>query len=193
MSSDLRHELRLRAEKTAESLMTSARNEADRIREDAERRIEERRSAVLGKKDRELRDQARQQVAAARHAAMRSVLVAKAQVVERVLEEARSRLPAAAQSEAYRAGLKGEIEDAVAFIGNHRGEVRCSPPLRSAIEEASQGLPHLSVEAADDVGSGFRLLGDEGSVVVDATLETRLERLASTLAIEIHKRLEEMS
>jgi vacuolar-type H+-ATPase subunit E/Vma4 len=36
------------------------------------------------------------------------------------------------------------------------------------------------------------VVGANGSVVVDGTLETRLDRLASSLAIEIHKRLEEL-
>ena len=47
------------------------------------------------------------------------------------------------------------------------------------------------VEVADDVGTGFVMVGEDGRVQVDGTLETRLHRLAPTLAIEIYGQLEE--
>jgi len=189
---DLRSELRLRAERTAESIMAEARAEADRLTEEAGRRIEEQRQAVLQKEDREFRAEAHVQVAAQRHAAMRAVLLAKASVVDRVLEEARTRLPEAVRSEAYTSMLGRELGDALAFVGEQGAVVRCSEVLRPAMLEQARALPNVSVETEPTGDSGFRVVGQDQSVVVDSTLETRLDRLASTLAIEIHKRLEEI-
>jgi vacuolar-type H+-ATPase subunit E/Vma4 len=63
--------------------------------------------------------------------------------------------------------------------------------LRPAVLEAIRELPNVTVESESGADSGFRVVSTSGSVVVDATLETRLERLASSLAIEIHERLQE--
>jgi vacuolar-type H+-ATPase subunit E/Vma4 len=49
----------------------------------------------------------------------------------------------------------------------------------------------VKVEPEADVGTGFVVVGAEGTVVVDGRLETRIDRLASVLAIEIHTRLQE--
>ena len=69
--------------------------------------------------------------------------------------------------------------------------VRCSPSLDAAVREALRERPDLSIEADEKLGTGFVVIGDGGSVLVDGCLETRLERLSPTLAIEIHSRLEE--
>lgn len=192
MPTDLRSELRVRAERTAEEILAEARTRADRIEADAERQIEEKRHVVLTKKDRELQAEARAKVAAARHAAMRAVLLAKAEVVNRVLEEAKARLPTAAQRQAYRSVLERELGEAVSFLGEQGGVARCSKKLETAIRELARKLPNVSVQTDDAIASGFRVVGADGSVVIDATLETRLDRLASTLAIEIHQGLEEI-
>jgi hypothetical protein len=42
------------------------------------------------------------------------------------------------------------------------------------------------------VGTGFIVVGAAQSVLVDGRLETRVDRLSSALAIEIHARLEEL-
>lgn len=191
MPADLRSELQLRAEQTAESIMAGAREDAERLATEADRRIEERRQAVLGKRDRELRAEARAKLAAERHAAMRSVLLAKAKVVERVLEEARTRLSEAARSRAYASTLDAELQQALSFVEQEGVVVQCPEDLKTAVREAARGLPNVSVEADPRVDTGFKVVGNQGLVVVDGTLEARLDRLAPRLAIEIHKRLEE--
>lgn len=191
MPTDLRSELRSRAERSAQSIMAEAHAEAERLTAETERQIEERRRTVLGKQDRELRSEAHAKLAAERHAAMRAVLLAKARVIERVLEGARARLPEAVRSNAYTSRLGRELTNAIAFVGEQGAVVRCSGGLRPAVLEAIRELPNVTVESESDADSGFRVVSTSGSVVVDATLETRLERLASSLAIEIHERLQE--
>ena len=70
--SDLDEALRKRARETAEAIMRATRTAAERIAADADQRIEERRSTVLGSRKDEYRTQARTDIAAARHEAMRA-------------------------------------------------------------------------------------------------------------------------
>lgn len=190
---DLSTELRHRAEKTAESILSAARAEAHRIASDTERHIEERRKAVLSNKEEEHRSKARARIAAERDAAMRSVLLAKTGLVDRVLHAAKALLPEAARRTASAAALRGELEEALAFVGaEDDATVRCSEELAPTIREAVGGRRGVTVEGDSALGPGFVVVGAGGSVVVDRTLQTALDRLAPTLAIEIHKRLEEL-
>ena len=189
--SDLDEALRKRGRETAEGIMRAARTAADRIAADADQRIEERRSAVLSSRKDEYRTQARTDIAAERHEAMRAVLLAKTRVVERVLERARTLLPAELRNEAYQAALEEEVEEALAFVGSEEAAVLCSETLAPAVRQALRATPEVSVQVRNDAGSGFVVVGQAGRVRVDSTLETRLDRLAPTLAIEIHERLEE--
>lgn len=188
--SDLESALRKRAEQTAEAIMRAARADADSIAADADRAIEERRASVLGGREDVYRADARANVAAERHEAMRAVLLAKTRLVERVLQRARALLAEVTRSDAYRAALTEEVDRAMVFVESEDVVVRCPEALVPAIRDALGAKPTVAIQAADDVGSGFVLIGDAGRVRVDSTLETRLERLETTLAIEIHNRLE---
>jgi len=189
--SDLDQALRQRAHQTADAIMHAARADADRIAANAGQAIEERRRAVLSSREDEYRAEARAGIASKRHEAMRAVLLAKTRVVERVLHRARALLPQELGSDAYRAALEDEVEEALAFVGAEEASVRCSEMLAPALRQALAANPHVAVQVADDASSGFVMIGQEGRVRVDSTLETRLDRLSPILAIEIHERLEE--
>ena len=188
---DLIAELHRRAGETANSIRQSAREEAERIASDADRAIEERRSSVLRSREDEYRAEARASIAAARHEAMRAVLLAQTRLVERVLDSARGLVPALTRDEAYLSQLPTELKEAIAFVGSENATVRCSDGLEAPVREALRAMPRVSIETMN-AGSGFVASGDGGSVRVDATLEARLSRLAPALAIEIHDRLEEV-
>lgn len=190
--SDLTTELRRSAERTVESILTAARTDAERLASKAERRIGDRRRKVMKDKEIEHGAEARVAMAAARHAAMRAVLLSRTLLVERVLERARALLPEAAQTEPYLSALGGELTEALRFVDGDGAMVRCSVDLAPAVREALRGRPEVTVEAETDVGTGFIVSGDGGSVLVDGRLETRIDRLAATLAIEIHARLQEL-
>ncbi len=188
---DLIAELHRRAGETANAIRQSAREEAERIASDADRAIEERRSSVLRSREDEYRAEARASIAAARHEAMRAVLLAQTRLVERVLDSARGLVPALIRDEAYLSQLPTELKEAIAFVGSENATVRCSDGLEAPVREALRAMPRVSIETMN-AGSGFVASGDGGSVRVDATLEARLSRLAPALAIEIHDRLEEV-
>jgi len=189
--SGLDTELRHSAERTSESVLGTARADAKRLVAESERVVEDRRREVLKDKEAEYGAEARVAIAAERHAAMRAVLLARTHLVDRVLERARALLPDVARNEAYLATLSSELTDALQFVEGEGTVVRCSANLGPDVRDRMRDRPEVKVEPAADVGTGFVVVGAEGSVVVDGRLETRIDRLASVLAIEIHTRLQE--
>jgi len=189
--SGLDTELRHSAERTSESILGTARTDAKRLGAESERVVEDRRREVLKDKEAEYGAEARIAIAAERHAAMRAVLLARTHLVDRVLERAQALLPDVARNEAYLATLSSELADALQFVEAEGTVVRCSEDLGPAVRDRMRDRPAVKVEPEADVGTGFVVVGAEGSVVVDGRLETRIDRLASVLAIEIHARLQE--
>jgi vacuolar-type H+-ATPase subunit E/Vma4 len=190
-ASNLDTELRRSAETTAESILGAARADAERLGSEADRLIGDRRREVLKDKKAEYDAEARVAIAAERHAAMRALLLARTRVVTRVLERARALLPDAARNETYLSTLSSELAAALQFVNDEGAVVRCSTALAPAVREGLRDRPEVTVEPKADVGTGFVVVGAGGSVHVDGRLETRIDRLASVLAIEIHKCLEE--
>lgn len=189
--SGLDTELRHSAERTSESILGTARTDAKRLGAESERVVEDRRREVLKDKEAEYGAEARIAIAAERHAAMRAVLLARTHLVDRVLERAQALLPDVARNEAYLATLSSELADALQFVEAEGTVVRCSEDLGPAVRDRMRDRPAVKVEPEADVGTGFVVVGAEGTVVVDGRLETRIDRLASVLAIEIHTRLQE--
>ena len=190
-ASNLDTELRQSAETTAKSILGAARADAERLGSEADRLIGDRRREVLKDKEAEYGAEARVAIAAERHAAMRALLLARTRVVTQVLERARALLPEVARNEAYASTLRSELTEALQFVDGESAVVRCSTALAPAVREGLRDRPEVKVEPKADVGTGFVVIGAGGSVHVDGRLETRIDRLASVLAIEIHRRLEE--
>lgn len=191
-ASDLDSELRRAAHETAESILNAARTDSERVTSESERAIEGRRRELMEHKEAEHGASARRAIAAERHAAMRAVLMARTQVVDRVLESVRALLPEAAMDDRYLTDLGTELGEALKFVDGDDAVVRCSPSLEPAVRKALSSRPRVQVEREEDMGTGFIVVGGGGSVLVDGQLETRIDRLAPALAIEIHVRLQEL-
>ena len=189
--SDLDTELRRSAERTAESILSAARTDVERLASDADRLIGDKRREVMKDKEAEYRAEARVAIAAERHGAMSAVLFARTRVINRVLERARALLPEAAETESYLSALSGELTEALQFVDGDSAVVRCSVDLAPALHDALRGRSEVTVEPEANFGIGFVVVGGGGSVLVDGRLETRIGRLASALAIEIHTCLKE--
>ena len=189
--SGLDTELRQSAERTSESILGTARADAERLGLESERVVEHRRTEVLKGKEAEYGAEARVAIAAERHAAMRDVLLARTRVVERVLERVRALLPEVARNHAYLSTLSSELTGALLFVDDEGAVVRCSEDLAPAVRERLRDRPEVKIEPDAGLGTGFIVVGAEESVLVDGRLETRADRLRSVLAIEIHARLEE--
>lgn len=191
-ASDLDSELRRAAHETAESILNAARTDSERVTSESERAIEGKRKELMEHKEAEHGASARRAIAAERHAAMRAVLMARTQVVDRVFESVRALLPDSAMDDRYLTDLGAELGEALKFVDGDDAVVRCSPSLEPAVRKALSSRPRVQVEREEDMGTGFIVVGGGGSVLVDGQLETRIDRLAPSLAIEIHVRLQEL-
>jgi vacuolar-type H+-ATPase subunit E/Vma4 len=184
-------ELRATAERKAEAILDEARAEAARLASDAERSVGDRREKRLRAKEAEYTAEARQAVAAEKHAAMEGELLARTRVVERVIERVKALVPELARSDAYASTLPRELARALEFVEGEDILVRCSEELAEPVREALSDRPEISIDSQGALGAGFVVAGDGGSVLVDSRLESRVDRLASMLAIEIHSRLQQ--
>lgn len=189
--SDLDAELRRAATKTAEQIRSEARTEAERITEETDRQIGQRRSELRRDREAEYGAEARAAIAAANHDAMEAILLAQTRVVERVLGRARSLAPKAAESADYAKALSTELREAIEFIGAEGAEVRCTPVLASLVRDVLRDSPATRVRADLDTGTGFAATGADGEVRIDGRLETKIDRLRPALAIEIQAQLGE--
>lgn len=193
VEADLSTELRRRAEASAEVILESARAAADRVLTDANAEVEARRSRAVKTSEEAHREQSRASIAAARHEALRAVLVARERLLARVFERARALLGDAREMPSYRDALPEDVAKAIEFVRDEGVVVRCSEGLSDLIEEGLRGRVEARIETLQTDGHGFLVLGAGGQVEVDGTLESRLERLSPTLAIEILEKVEERS
>jgi vacuolar-type H+-ATPase subunit E/Vma4 len=190
---DLSTELRRRAEASAEAILRSARQEANRVLEDADAEVEARRNRAVRTSERVHREESRSSIAAARHEALRVVLVAREGLLARVFERARTLLGDACDMPSYRNALLKDVNEALEFVGDQEAVVRCSEGLSDLIATGLIGRGGARIEPLETHGHGFLVVGGDGQVEVDGTLENRLERLSPGLAIEILTRVEERS
>lgn len=190
-ASDLDTELRRAAEASAESILSAAREESAKIMSEAAQQIDERRSAQIRDKEEEYGAHSRASVAAEKHDALQAVLVAQTTLIERVLDRARSLLPESAKSKAYLSELPGELREALQFVDGDSTVVQCSKEIEAVVQDSLRDQAGVNVKVFTEESTGFVVVGRDGSVMVDGRLESRIDRLAPSLAIEIHKRLEE--
>ncbi|MBX6363835.1 MAG: hypothetical protein IRZ00_08205 [Gemmatimonadetes bacterium] len=163
--------------------LDAARGEAEHILADARARVEARRAERLAARERELRASLEAELAAERRRAAGDLLRARWRLVERIVEAARAELPAAVESAAFAEALPAQLEDALAYLGDDGGIVRCSPALAPLVSTWLAGRPGISVEPCAEL-LGIRVDGN-GAVEVDDTLDARLRRLGPRLAMDL--------
>lgn len=182
-------ELTRRSEAEVAALRAAAGDEAGAIAAAATRRMAERRSAALGAREQTLRDAAEQAVAAAARDARRAELEARARLLDRVFAAAGARLPSAASSPAYLAGLPARLTEAIAYLGDQPGGLRCHPALVTAVRRLTASRPDLTT-TSDSVGTGFLLESADQRLAIDGTLEGALARDRADLALLAWRTLE---
>jgi V/A-type H+-transporting ATPase subunit E len=183
----------LSAEAGAEvaAVRARARSEADAITAESAKGIEQRRAAAQATLERDRRDAVERALSESRFEARRIVLEARKQLIAQVVAAARERLPVILESAEYRATLTDRVAEALACVGGRRVTLRAHPAIASVLPTMVTDL--AAVVADPDVGSGFRVVTDDGAIEVDGTLEARLEALAPVLSLEIVKVIEENS
>ncbi len=166
-----------------------AEEEAATIRAESDERLRRRREDALVGRERELRAETEVQLAVERRAARRDVLFVRAELLERVFEAVRRRLPDVLTEDRYREKVVEELEEAVSYLGGRTALLRCHPALVPMLEATARAAG-LQIEADPDVGSGFILVSSDGGLEIDATLERRLVESRPTLALQVVRDVE---
>jgi vacuolar-type H+-ATPase subunit E/Vma4 len=171
--------------------LARARAEADRLTAAATEAVELRRREVTSRGKRDRQREVDHAVTLARRAARRSILEARAHLLERVFAAARAELPAAAAGPAYRAALPSALAGALAAVGGEQAVIRCREALARELERLRPGTSQSVRVVVDPAsGSGFRVASADGAIEVDDTLESRLDRLHLVLARRVLEQLE---
>lgn len=169
------------AQAQVEDVLAQGRAAADAIASRSAAALEARRRDAERIRDRGERELTERALTGARRDARRAVLTAQRDLLERVFTAVRHRLPAAAAGAAFAATVPGRMAAALAALGQEPAVIRCTPslvPLLQPLVPAGRA----SVAADRASGSGFTAATQDGAVVVDETLETRLERQRADLA-----------
>lgn len=178
------------ADAEAQGIVARARAEASAIRARSEKELADRRDAARTDREAEQRATVELALVNVRRDARRIVLEARQRLLDRVLAAARARFPDTLRTPVYRSGLPGQLGQALGCLGGRKGVLEVHPLIADQLR-ASLGAG-ASVELRSDagVGSGFRLRSADGTLEVEATLESELARQAARVALEILRRQE---
>lgn len=187
---DLIAALHREAEAEAAAIRAAARAEVDAIQRRTDTDLDERRARVAGVRERDRQVAVELALVSARHSARREHLEARRRALARVLDAVRQRFPQALASEGFQGALPGQLEEALHCLGARPGTLRVHPTLLDPAGGAVAGQSHLTLVPDPAIGAGFLLQSDDGAVEINGTLEDRLERQASRIALEIMAALE---
>jgi len=167
-----------------------AEAEVARLRERAEAEASRRRRAFLEREGARLRREAAARVAKARTEAQRRVLEARDAILDQLFARAAAELPSAAESAGCHEALVARAHQALAHMPEGAVTITGSPGVLPVLERAFAGRAAVRLEGDPELPAGFRVTGARGALIVDATLEKRLELERPRLAIELLRRLE---
>ena len=125
---------------------------------------------------------------ARRHARARELEARHAQL-SRILERARRLVPEVGASPAYAEALPAHLDEALSFLEGLQPRVRCQPAFAPIVQAAIARHGGAELVIDPSVGPGAVAEATDGSVVVDATLATRLARAEGRLAVELLRQL----
>jgi hypothetical protein len=155
-------------------------------------RVEKRREAAIAECDEDIRRWRNSAAAAARYEGRRRLLGSQHALVERVLTaavEATNRKLSLCVNPEHLAKRAGEL---LSYVGNVTAEFRCRPPIAEQI--AARLDPRAArVVADDDAPWGLTLVGDDGRLTIDDTVNAWLEAERAAIAITVCRRIEERS
>jgi vacuolar-type H+-ATPase subunit E/Vma4 len=158
--------------------------------EDSEREIEQRIEAQVEATAKRCRREASARISLARREAEERALAARENFLRKVFARAAERLGDLPDSPRYARTAPRLLERAVSFLPDGGAEVVCEPATARAIAEVA-ARAGARIEARPDAAPGIVARSAAGSVSVDATLATLLDRLRPTLAMDVAARVEE--
>jgi vacuolar-type H+-ATPase subunit E/Vma4 len=181
------------AEVDARQIREEAKTQADAIRQRARVEAEKVRREILDKAQQEADRLRSQTVSSAQLKARTMQLESREKLLDRVFDAAKEKLADIQKRPDYDQLAAMLLREALVQLRVNKAEIRSDPATRAILEK--KALNDISSELkgqftfADNLeeGSGVVIEASDGKLHYDNTLETRLQRLQSTLRSSVHK------
>jgi V/A-type H+-transporting ATPase subunit E len=181
------------AEVDASQMREEAKTRADDIRQRARQDAEKARREILDKAQQEADRLRSQTVSSAQLKARTMQLENREKLLDRVFQAAREKLADVQKRPDYEQLAAMLLREALVQLRVNKAEIRADPATRAILEK--KALNDISSELkgqftfADNLeeGSGVVIEAADGKLHYDNTLETRLQRLQSTLRSSVYK------
>ena len=191
-------------EMLARAILTEARDEADQIKAEAKEKVdairrraqaqaEEERKAILERAQQDAERLRSQAVATAQLKARSLQLAHREKLLDSVFDEVKKQLDAVKKRPDYDAIATLLLREALTQLRVNKAEVRADETTqkalkKGALDEISKELKgEFSLAGTLDEGTGIVVDAADGKIHYDNTLETRLNRLQSTLRSSVYK------
>jgi V/A-type H+-transporting ATPase subunit E len=177
----------------AEQIKAEAKEKADAIRKHAQERAEAERKAILDRAQEDAERLRGQAVATAQLKARSVELAHREQLLDRVFKAVREKLPQVQKRSDYDQIAAMLLREAVTQLSAKKADVRADETTQkslknSALNEISKELDgEFNITGALDEGTGLVVDAAGGKLHYDNTLETRLNRLQSTLRSSVYQ------
>ena len=176
------------AREEAERILAQARAESEELARHAADQAVARRTESVAVRERELGAQAARTLGAARRDSRQAMLEARQRFLDRMRTAVRER---AARAEPEPGHLGPRLDAALACFGDAPVEVRAGPGVGAAVRAFVGDRPNTVVVAAED-GEGVMVVrAADGSMEVDASLVSLVERRWPSLVLDLLRAIEE--
>ncbi|MEO8139865.1 MAG: hypothetical protein ABI742_09470 [Gemmatimonadota bacterium] len=162
-------------ESSAEALRTRAQAEAAEIRATLSARIAQNRASAMTDREVAIRRDIEATLAETRQSLNRLLLGDRDALLEAVRAETRKLIPEAARATAYQAVLARDLAEGMSYLEGLEVQACAAPDQKESVSRMLEQHSRVTLKVDPAITAGVRLIGDTGAVIVDATLEGRLE------------------
>lgn len=182
---ELLHRLERDADKRVADIEARARGEIEAIEATAAQESSRESEAALTSLRTQRRARLEHELSEVRRAARADRLRAEHALLERVLGRAAELLDGITIDDRYLSAVSARLLEALLFVEGRAARVRCRPALAPALRRATSARADVTVEEIASMPAGFSVVTGDGSVEVDDTLATRLQRMRPRLMLEL--------
>ncbi|HSJ88984.1 MAG TPA: V-type ATP synthase subunit E family protein [Anaerolineales bacterium] len=177
----------------AEQIKAEAKEKAEAIRRRAQERAEEERKAILNQATQDVERLRGQAVSTAQLKARSVQLAHREQLLDRVFDTVKEKLAAVQKRPDYDEIAALLLREALVQLRVNKAEIRADQATKNSLQKRALG--EISKELNGqftlgdtlEEGSGIVVSAADGKLNYDNTLETRLNRLQSTLRASVNK------
>ena len=183
------------AQDEAEQIKAEAKEKVEAIRKRAQEQAEQERKAILDRARQDAERLRGQAVATAQLKARSLELAHREQVLDRVFKAVKEKLPDVQKRSDYDQIVAMLLREALVQLRVNKAEIRADKTTQNILEKKAMGEISKELNGQFTIGDtleegiGVIVEAADGKLHYDNTLETRLNRLQSTLRASVYKLL----